>query len=165
MNQVNPTQTSASLEIDYVELDRIVDEEFNNDKEMLIMILQAIQKRYNYLPEPALLYVSQKMGVPLSEIYGVGTFYKTFSIQPRGRNIISVCLGTACHVRGAYRLNDRLQEILNIEDGETTRDGRFTLEVVRCVGCCSHGPIVKINEDIHSGIGPDEVQKILQQYK
>ena len=165
MNQVNPTQTSASLEIDYAELDRIVDEEFNNDKEMLIMILQAIQKRYNYLPEPALLYVSQRMGVPLSEIYGVGTFYKTFSIQPRGRNIISVCLGTACHVREAYRLNDRLQEILNVQDGETTGDGRFTLEVVRCVGCCSHGPVVKINEDIYSGIGPDEVQKILKQYK
>ncbi|MBN2124150.1 MAG: NADH-quinone oxidoreductase subunit NuoE [Deltaproteobacteria bacterium] len=165
MNPVNSTQTDASVEIDYGELDHIVDEEFSNDKENLIMILQAIQRRYNYLPEPALVHVSQRMGVPVSEIYGVGTFYKTFSIEPRGRNIISVCRGTACHVRGSSSMSERLQKTLNIREGETTTDGRFTLEVVRCVGCCSHGPVIKINEDIYSGIRPDEIQKILEKYE
>jgi NADH:ubiquinone oxidoreductase subunit E len=90
--------------VDYMELDRIIEEDFDNDKENLIMILQAIQRQYNYLPQPALGYLALKIGVPLSKIYGVATFYSTFSLVPRGRNIISVCLGTACHVRGADRI-------------------------------------------------------------
>ena len=103
MNKAAVQSVDQSEQIDYMELDSIIEEEFNSDKENLIMILQAIQKRYNYLPQPALAYLAAKISVPYSNIYGVATFYSTFSLEPRGRNIVSVCLGTACHVRGAER--------------------------------------------------------------
>jgi NADH:ubiquinone oxidoreductase subunit E len=155
------TQTD---EIDYMELDRIIEEEFNSDKENLIMILQAIQRRFNYLPQAALKYLAVKIDIPLSKIYGVATFYSTFSLVPRGRNIISICLGTACHVRGAERILDRIEDTLSIGDGETTPDKRFTLESVRCIGCCSLGPVVKINEDMHGRLASDKIGKVLKQY-
>jgi NADH:ubiquinone oxidoreductase subunit E len=148
-----------------MELDRMIEEDFGNDKENLIMILQAIQKKFNYLPGPTLAYLSTKIGVPMSKIYGVATFYSTFSLEPRGRNIISICRGTACHVRGAERVLDQIQESLSICDGETTEDMRFTLESVRCIGCCSLGPVVKINEDMHGRIATDKIGKILKQYE
>lgn len=155
----------VEVEIDYMELDNIIEEEFSNDQENLIMIIQAIQRRYNYLPRPALTYLSTKIGVPLSQIYGVATFYSTFSLEPRGRNIISICLGTACHVRGGERVRERIEDALDIGDRETTEDQRYTLETVRCIGCCSLGPVIKINEDMHGHISSDQVDKILDQYE
>jgi NADH:ubiquinone oxidoreductase subunit E len=162
MSGALPEQTD---EIDYVELDDTIEKEFNNDQENLIMMLQAIQRRYNFLPRPALQYLALKIGVPLSKIYGVATFYSTFSLVPRGRNIISICLGTACHVRGAERILDRIRVGLGIGDGETTPDKRYTLESVRCIGCCSLGPVVKVNEDMHGRLASDKVSKILEQYE
>ena len=153
------------VDVDYMELDTIIEKEFNSDKENLIMILQAIQRHYNYLPQPALTYLSTKIGIPFSKIYGVATFYSTFSLQPRGRNIISICLGTACHVRGGERVREKITEVLQIRDGETTPDNRFTLESVRCIGCCSLGPVVKINEDMHGRISSDAISKALDQYE
>ena len=152
-------------EIDFMELDRIIEDDFNNDKENLIMILQAIQRKFNYLPRPALEYLSTKIGIPASRIYGVATFYSTFSLEERGRNIISLCTGTACHVRGGERIHEKLEELLAINDNETTEDKRFTLESVRCIGCCSLGPVVKVNEDMHGRISTDKVKKILDQYE
>ena len=149
----------ASIEIDYMALDDIIEKEFNNDKENLIMILQAIQRQYNFLPRPALAYLSTKLNVPYSHIYGVATFYSTF------RNIISICLGTACHVRGGERVRNRIEDSLDIRDGDTTEDQRFTLETVRCIGCCSLGPVIKINEDMHGHISSDQVEKILDSYE
>jgi len=165
MAGIAPSQRHQEVEIDYVELDRIIEQEFGGDKENLIMILQAIQNRYNYLPHPTLSYLAQKLEIPLSRICGVATFYKTFSLEPRGKNIIYVCLGTACHVRGGDKVMERIKEILNIGAGETTDDMRFTLEGVRCIGCCSLGPVIKINEDIHSRIRSDMVQDILDRYQ
>lgn len=167
MSEVAQIETiqSIEIEIDYMELDNIIEEDFNNDKENLIMIIQAIQRRYNYLPQPALAYLSTKIGVPFSKIYGIATFYSTLSLEPRGRNIISICLGTACHVRGGERVHERLVDSLSIKSGETTEDKRFTLETVRCIGCCSLGPVVKINEDVHGHMSSDQVDKILDQYE
>jgi NADH:ubiquinone oxidoreductase subunit E len=165
MSEAAMMETADTVEIDYMELDNIIEKEFGQDKENLIMILQAIQRQYNYLPKPALNYLSTKIGIPMSQIYGVATFYSTFSLEPRGRNIISICLGTACHVRGGNRVNDKLEELLKVSDGQTTEDKRFTLESVRCIGCCSLGPVVKINEDMHGRIGTDEVEKVLEQYE
>jgi len=165
MSKAKPLQNEEPEEIDYLELDQIIDKDFNNDKENLIMILQSIQRRYNYIPKPALSYLSEKLGVPYSKIYGVGTFYSTFSLEPRGRNIISICLGTACHVRGGERVRERIEETLSIRDGETTEDKKFTLESVRCIGCCSLGPVIKINEDMHGRIMSDEVKTVLDQYE
>jgi NADH:ubiquinone oxidoreductase subunit E len=152
-------------EVDFRALDDLINERFIGDKENLIMILQAINKEYNYLPRPALTYVSTRLDVPLSQIYGIATFYSMFSLEPRGRNIISICLGTACHVRGGEKIREKLEESLSIEDGETTEDMRFTLESVRCIGCCSLGPVVKINEDTHGRIAYTEVDKILEKYE
>jgi NADH:ubiquinone oxidoreductase subunit E len=165
MNTVRKQQNDTSTQIDYMELDAIIEKEFNKDKENLIMMLQAIQRHYNYVPQPALAYLSTKIGVPYSKIYGVATFYSTFSLEPRGRNIISICLGTACHVRGADRVHERIEDALGISDGQTTADQRFTLESVRCIGCCSLGPVVKINEDMHGRLAPDKVSQILNEYE
>ncbi|OEU66501.1 MAG: NADH dehydrogenase [Desulfobacterales bacterium PC51MH44] len=167
MNKVNSTtaEQSAEIKIDYMELDKIIEEEFSNDQENLIMIIQAIQKRYNYLPEPTLKYLSEKIEVPYSQIYGVGTFYATFSLEPKGRNIISICLGTACHVRGGERVKERIADTLNLNGKHTTDDLRFTLEGVRCIGCCSLGPVIKVNEDVHGRISAYEVEKVLDKYE
>jgi NADH-quinone oxidoreductase subunit E len=165
MNEAQAIRTDQTDEVDFVELDTMIDKEFSTDRENLIMILQAIQRHYNYLPKPALTYLSAKIGVPYSKIYEVATFYSTFSLEPRGRNIISICLGTACHVRGAERVHERLHESLNIADGQTTDDGRFTLESVRCIGCCSLGPVMKVNEDMHGRIATDKVEKVLGHYE
>lgn len=159
------SEPSGQEEIDYVVLDDIIEKEFGSDKENLIMILQAIQRRYNYLPEPALSYLSVKIDVPISKIYGVATFYATFKLKPRGRNIISVCRGTACHVRGGQRVFEKVENELNISDGETTADNRFTFETVRCVGGCSLGPMAKINDDMYGRLSSDQVKKILNEYE
>jgi NADH-quinone oxidoreductase subunit E len=165
MSEAAAIQSTISEDVDFRDLDDIIENEFGNDKENLIMILQAIQRKYNYLPRPALTYLAAKIGIPFSRIYGVATFYATFSLKPRGRNIVSICLGTACHVRGGERIRERIVESLKIKDGETTPDMRFTLESVRCIGCCSLGPVVKINEDMHGRIGTDSVEKVLNQYE
>jgi NADH-quinone oxidoreductase subunit E len=165
VDMVRQSPVMLAEELDYLELDKIIEGEYGTDKENLIMMLQAIQRRYNYLPKASLTYLSEKIGVPLSQIYGIATFYATFSLEPRGRNLIMVCLGTACHVRGANRVHERIEEQLRIRDGETTDDGRFTLESVRCIGCCSLGPVVKINEDVHARLSPDEIEKTLGGYE
>jgi len=165
MSAVQPVEQTPTDQIDFMELDQIIGEEYGNNKENLIMILQAIQRRYNYLPKQALSYLSSKLDLPFSKIYGVATFYSTFSLEPRGRHIISVCLGTACHVRGAERIREKIHETLCIADGQTTPDMRFTLESVRCIGCCSLGPVVKIDEDMHARIPTDKVVKILDSYE
>lgn len=167
---MNPVATATTRnqpgeEVDFRELDDIIENQYDNNKENLIMILQSIQRRYNYLPKPALTYLAAKIGVPYSKIYGVATFYATFSLEPRGRNIVSICLGTACHVRGGERIHERIAETLKIHAGQTTEDGRYTLETVRCIGCCSLGPVIKVNEDMHGRIGTDEIEKVLNQYE
>jgi len=165
MEEHTATSLDSPVTIDYLELDTIIEEQFGRDTENLIMILQAIQKRYNYLPEATLTYLATKIDIPLSTIFGVGTFYSTFSLEPRGKHIISVCLGTACHVRGAEKVRERLQESLNIHDGQTTKDLRFTLESVRCLGCCSLGPVVRVDDDIHGRITADMTEEILTGYE
>jgi len=154
-----------NIVIDYMELDKIIEEEFYNDKENLIMILQAIQRKFNYLPHPTLTYLSEKIQVPLVEIYGMTTFYSNFSLEPRGKNIISICLGTACHVRGGERVREKIEGTLDICDGETSQDMSFSLESVRCIGCCSLGPVIKVNDDIHARISSEDVENILNNYE
>ena len=165
MEEQTSVQSPQPVTIDYMELDTIIEEQFHNDKENLIMILQEIQKKYNYLPQASLTYLAEKIGIPISTIFGVGTFYSTFSLEPRGKHIISVCLGTACHVRGAERIRERMQESLNIKDGQTTEDMLFTLESVRCLGCCSLGPVLRVDDDIHGRITSDMAGKIIENYR
>ncbi|HUW97065.1 MAG TPA: NAD(P)H-dependent oxidoreductase subunit E [Anaerolineae bacterium] len=111
----------------------------------LMAVLEEIQARYRYLPKDALILVSERMGVPLSQTYSVATFYNAFSLKPKGRHVINVCLGTACVVRGSKKVLERISDRLGIEPGETTEDGEFTLETVNCLGACALGPIVVVD--------------------
>jgi NADH-quinone oxidoreductase E subunit len=159
------THTYPTMQVDFTELDNIIEKDFGKNKENLIMILQAIQKHYGYLPEPALNYLAAEIDIPISQIYGVATFYATFKLKPRGRNVISVCRGTACYVRGSKKVFDEVEKELNVTDGETTADNRFTLETVRCIGGCSLGPMVKVNDDIYGRLSSERIKKLLDQYE
>ena len=137
---------------------------YRNDPALLISILQDIQAAYNYLPRESMERIAAGLKIPLTQVYSVATFFKAFSLKPRGRNLIHVCLGTACHVRGAARLRDKIQRVLNIEPGGTTPDFRFTLETVNCVGACALGPVVKINGKYHGQMTPHKVDALLKSY-
>ncbi len=129
----------------------------------LISILEDIQAKYGYLPEDALRSVSEMTGSPLTEVYGVATFYKLFSLKPRGRHLISVCLGTACHVRGGQAIAQQFTKELGIKPGETTDDREFSLETVACVGACALGPIVVVDGNYFSKVSEEKVSEILEQ--
>jgi len=137
---------------------------YQRDQGMLVSILQDIQAEYNYLPKKVLVEVSQALGAPLSQVYSVATFFKAFSLEPRGRHLINVCLGTACHVRGAVRVLEAMERELEIKAGRTTKDLKFTLETVNCVGCCALGPVVIINGEYHGQMKTDKVKALLQNY-
>ena len=134
------------------------------DKGMLVSILQDIQAEYNYLPKEVLVEVSQKLDAPLSQVYSVATFFKAFSLEPRGRHLISVCLGTACHVRGAVRILEAIERELDIKSGGTTKDLKFTLETVNCVGACALGPIVIVDGEYHGQMKTDKVKALFENY-
>ena len=135
------------------------------DPENIIMILQDITARHNYLPEVALSYVAKKLSMPKSHIFSVATFYKAFSLTPRGKYIINVCTGTACHVRGAEKIKETIEERLHINEGETTEDLMFTLDTVRCLGCCALGPVIKVNEKSHGGLDRRKTASLIEQYE
>src|SRR4030043_991400 len=122
---------------------------YQRDKSALIDILHDTQSEIGYLPRPALEEISVRLGVPLSRVYSVATFFKAFSLTPRGRHLINVCMGTACHVRGAVKVLESIEKQLKIKKGETTKNLKFTLETVNCVGACALGPMVIIGEDYH----------------
>ncbi|MFC2169106.1 NADH-quinone oxidoreductase subunit NuoE [Acidobacteriota bacterium] len=138
---------------------------YNSQKKALISILQEIQAEYNYLPQDALCYVSDTLSIPLIDILGVATFYRAFSLHPRGDHLITVCMGTACHVRGGLKILEEFERKLNIEAGETTPDRKFSLEVVACLGCCAIGPVVVVDRDYHAQTSIREVDKILKTYE
>jgi len=137
---------------------------YQRDRGMLVSILQDVQAEYNYLPGEALVEVSQALGAPLSQVYSVATFFKAFSLEPRGRYLINVCLGTACHVRGAVKVLEAIERELDIKTGGTTKDLKFTLERVNCVGCCALGPVVIINGEYHGQMKTDKVKALLKNY-
>ena len=137
---------------------------YQHDKSLLVSILQDIQAEYRYLPEDALLEVSHSLGVPLSQVYSVATFFRAFSLEPTGRHLINVCLGTACHVRGAIRILERLERELGIKRGETTKDLDFTLETVNCVGACALGPIVITDGEYSGEMTADKVKPLIERY-
>jgi len=134
-------------------------------KDFLIEILQDLQDHYHYLPEAVLVELSKELGVPLNHIYEVATFYKAFSLEPKGKYVVSVCLGTACHVQGAVQVLGAFERELGIKTGETDKNLHFTLDTVRCIGCCGLAPVVTVNEDVHGKLTADSVSKIVEKYK
>jgi len=137
---------------------------YQRDRGLLVSILQDVQSEFYYLPEDAIEEVSRGLGIPLTQTYSVATFFKAFSLKPRGRYLINVCLGTACHVRGAVRILDKMGRDLNVKPGDTTQDLRFTLERVNCVGACALGPIMIINGKYHGQMSTDKVDSVLKDY-
>ena len=141
-------------------IDQIIDQH-HADKSALIQVLLEIQRENRWLPKSALDRVSKKLGVPLSQIYHIATFYKAFSLIPQGRHSVSVCLGTACHVRGAPRLLDKVTDALNICPGETSADRKFTLSTVNCLGCCALGPVMVVDGEYHSDPNSKEIKDVI----
>ena len=144
-------------------VDEIVDS-YGAERESMITVLQDAHKAFNYLPEPALRRISARLGVPYAEVYGAASFYKAFSLAPRGRHIVQVCVGTACHVRGARRILEELERRLDVPSGGTTKDGLFTLENVNCLGACALGPIVAVDGEFHGSMTAMRIPRLLESY-
>ncbi len=135
------------------------------EKGALMPIMQQAQDIYGYLPIEVQKIISDEMQIPMEKIYGVATFYSQFALQPKGKYQISVCLGTACYVKGSGQIYEKLQETLQIKGGECTMDGKFSLEACRCVGACGLAPVMMINDEVYGRLTPDDVQGILERYE
>lgn len=140
-------------------------EENKSERGLALAALQKAQELYGYLPIEAQRTVAKQLGKPLTEIYGVSTFYSQFSLTPKGRNRVSVCLGTACYVKGGGRIYELLQQKLGIPGGGCTEDGRFSLDACRCLGCCGMAPVIMINDDVYGNLTGDELDAILSKYE
>jgi len=149
--------------LDWHKIDEIL-ENYGRNREALLMIMQDISDIYNYVPPEVVPVLVEKLGVDEGLIYSVATFYKTVSLEPRGKYIVNVCTGTACHVRGADRIMDALQDRLEIKEGQTTDDFKFTLEAVRCIGCCASGPVITVNQETHGGLDRSSALETIEDY-
>jgi NADP-reducing hydrogenase subunit HndA len=139
-------------------------EKHKNEKSELIPILHEAQEIFGHLPIEVQKTISENTGIPLTEIYGVVTFYTQFSLEPKGRYKVQVCLGTACYVKGAGEIHDKFKEILGIDTGECTEDKMFSLDACRCIGACGLAPVVMINDDVYGNLKPDDVHDIVEKY-
>jgi len=135
-------------------------EKYAKNSQSLIAVLQDIQREFHYLPQEAMEETSRHLDVPLSKVYSVSTFYNAFSLIPRGERVIRICVGTTCHIRGAKVIQERLENELKIKAGETTEDGKFSLETVACVGACAMAPVVAVNETFHGGVTVANCKKL-----
>lgn len=147
-----------------LEVDKIL-EKNGFSKNKIVGILQDVQDYYGYLPEDVLIYISNKLNIPLSQIYSISTFYRAFSLKPKGKFRIKVCLGTACHVRGGYTIAEFLKKELKILPGETTDDGLFSFDTVNCLGACAIGPIVVVNEKYYGQMNVNKMEKLIEELK
>ncbi|HVJ49746.1 NADH-quinone oxidoreductase subunit NuoE [Desulfitobacterium sp.] len=138
---------------------------YKSQKGAMIPVLQQAQEIYGYLPEQVLRHISKEMKIPIAKVYGVVTFYAQFRLTPMGRNVISTCLGTACHVRGGAKVLDTIENELKVKDGETTEDGRYSLEIVNCIGACGLAPVISVNGEVHGRLTPEQIPGILAQYE
>jgi len=138
---------------------------YQADPGSIIAILQDVQEEFSYLPPPALKMISKELALPLSRVLSLATFYKAFSLTPKGKHPVHVCLGTACHVRGAQLVMEKFERDLGLKSGETSADGNFSLDAVRCVGCCGLAPVVMVGEDVHGKVSPAKIAGLLNKYK
>lgn len=138
---------------------------YETDKSATISILQDIQEEFGYIPKEAMVKVSREMNIPLSRILSLATFFNAFNLEPRGKHPVHVCMGTACHVRGAQMVLEKLERELKIKSGETTEDHQFSIDEVRCVGCCGLAPVVMIGEDVYGKLAQAKIPGILKKYR
>ena len=150
--------------MDTERIDAIVDKH-NGDESALIQVLLEIQHENNWLPREALWQVSERLGVPFGRIQHIATFYKAFSLVPRGRHGVHICMGTACHVRGAGRVLEKVEDAIGIKPGETDLELKFSLEAVNCVGCCALGPVMIVDGEYFGNVKPAETEKVLKKFE
>ena len=143
------------------QIDQIIDK-YEGEEGILIQLLLDIQQELDWIPKEVAERISQRLNIPQSQIYRVASFYTAMSLTPRGRHLVSVCMGTACHVRGSPRLLDRITDIIKIQPGETSTDRRFTLNTVNCLGCCAMGPVVVVDGMYHSKPSTTDLREILE---
>jgi NADH-quinone oxidoreductase subunit E len=155
---------NCTKEAMYKQLEEFIDS-LPDKKGALIEVLHKAQNIFGYLPEEVQLFVGEKLDVPVSKVYGVISFYSYFTTEPRGEHVVNVCMGTACFVRGSANVLTEFEKELGIKTGETTADGKFTIEVLRCVGACGLAPVVTINDRVYGHVTAAEVKKILAEYK
>lgn len=160
-----PQTAEIQLDEEHRESVDTILEEYQSSKDALMSVLRAVNKKFNYVPEDVLRYIAFKMDVPLSLLFRIVTFYNTFSLKPRGRHVISVCAGTTCYVRRSDKILQTLKNELRVDVGNTTEDHRFTLEAVRCLGCCSLAPVISVDDEIHGDLYGDKVMEILEKYE
>ena len=153
-----------TVEIEIDKLDSILDK-YEGEEGALIQVMLDVQQEFNWIPPEAIRRVGERLGIPLSKIYRVASFYRAMSLTPRGRHLIRVCLGTACHVRGGMNIMDRVEDALGIQEGGTTSDMRFTLERVNCLGCCALGPVMVVDEDYHGKLQVSKVREVVERYQ
>lgn len=139
-------------------------ETYTNDKSNLIQILNEVQEKYGYIPEFAQKEVSEYLGLTMAEVYGVITFYARFTLKPKGKYNVAVCLGTACFVKGSEKILDRLKQKLGIDVGETTKDGKFSIEATRCIGACGLAPVFTVNGEVYGKATPELLDKVIDEY-
>lgn len=168
INDINRIKKEKELELedmikDFGEIDKVI-EKHNYSSGNLIQMLIDFQSEFNWLPKHVLFYVSNKLNIPLANIYNIATFYKFFNLEPRGKYPIVVCAGTACHVRGSVNLLQRIVNILGIKPGDTTDDYKFTLDTVNCLGCCALGPVMVLNERYYSNPSTRQLEKLFSEF-
>lgn len=146
------------------QLDEIISQN-KGQRGAVMRTLQSTQDLFGHVPKDAQIRIAEGLGVTLSEVYGVATFYSQFALEPRGRFLVGVCLGTACYVKGAKAIMDKMTSLLNITVGKTTEDGRFTLKDTRCLGCCGLAPVIMINDDVYGRLVPEDLPAIVDKYK
>lgn len=137
----------------------------SNRSGKIFFILEEIQNKYGYIPKDILKNVAKELVIPLTQLYGVATFYTNFSLKPKGEHVISICQGTVCHVKGSKTLGQTIEQELGIKDGETTQDGKFTLQSVRCLGCCSLAPVISIDGKIYGNLDYKKLRDLLKEYR
>ena len=155
---------TAAAEMDLAPADEVL-ERYGADPSWLVMILQDVQEAYNWLPEPVLAHVAERLDVPLSRVYHVATFYASLSLTKRGEHVIRVCDGTACHLKGSMWLRDEITRHLDVEEGGTTADGQFTLETVACLGACALAPVMTVDGTYYGQMTPEKVRDTLERYR
>ena len=148
----------------YEALQNVIDE-LRNEPGALMPIMQRAQDIFGYLPEEVQNYIAKELDIPVSDIYGVATFYAQFNLEPKGKYIISVCMGTACYVKGSQAVLDKLEEVLDVPAGRTTADGLFTLNATRCLGACGLAPVIMVNDDVYGRLTPAQIPGIIEKYR
>ena len=146
------------------ELEQILSK-YTNDKSNLIQILNEVQEKFGYVPTIAQEEIAKYLGIEVAEVYGVVTFYSRFTLKPKGKYAISVCMGTACFVKGGEQILDRVKQKLGIEEGQTTEDGKFSIDATRCIGACGLAPVFTVNEEVYGKATPQLVDKVIKEYE